>query len=210
MAWVMQSPREKHGGFMALATRRSALIVVTAALILWLAAQASAAAGEIVGCVTDVTGQKLPGVTIVAKAWGVQHTIPANAGGCYELTDLPPNSYRVTARLPGFDNVTRENVRIVPGQRLRLDFEMLVSALCDCLGFPPTLGALWDHSDAVLHVTLTDHEAQLPAPPGYFTHTAVVLDAFKQPQLEGALVGSTGTVLEEQRNGVPGPYDVGQ
>lgn len=59
--------------------------------------------------------QRLSGVTVVAKSGRVQLTTTADAGGCYELQDLRSGSYRVTARLPGFDNVTRDGVKIVTG-----------------------------------------------------------------------------------------------
>jgi hypothetical protein len=42
-------------------------------------------------------------------------TTTADAGGCYELKHLPIGSYRVTARLTGFDNATRDGVTIAPG-----------------------------------------------------------------------------------------------
>ena len=187
---------------------RPVAFVVAACMVLWFAASVSAASAsaEVAGCVTDIAGQPIPGVKVVAKAWGVQQTAFAGASGCYELIGLPPNLYRITARLPGFDNTTRENIRVLPENRLRLDFQLQVSAMCDCLVFPQTLEALWDHSGAVLHLRLTDHGSELPAPRGYFKHTAEVLDGLKSPLDTGAAV----TILEEQGNGAPGPYDVGQ
>ena len=56
-----------------------------------------------------------------------------DAGGRYELRDLPIGSYRVTARLAGFDNVTRDGVTIAPACRPSTDFAMRVSAICECL-----------------------------------------------------------------------------
>jgi Carboxypeptidase regulatory-like domain len=65
--------------------------------------------------------QQLPGVTVVAKTGGVERTTTADAGGCDELRDLPTGAYRVTARLAGFDNVTRDGVTI-PSTGLRSAF----------------------------------------------------------------------------------------
>jgi len=45
---------------------------------------------------------------------------------CYELGDLPVGSYRVTARLAGFEHVTRDGVNIVAGDVARLDVAMRV------------------------------------------------------------------------------------
>jgi hypothetical protein len=54
-------------------------------------------------------------VQAVAKTGRVQRTATADATGCYEFGDLPIGLYRVTARLAGFDNVTRDGVKIVAG-----------------------------------------------------------------------------------------------
>ena len=99
-----------------------------AAIIFALALQESphspSSGGSLVGCASDAMAQRLPGVAVVAKSGRVQLTATADASGCYELKDLPSGSYRVTARLPGFDNVTRDGLNIVTGSVARLDFAM--------------------------------------------------------------------------------------
>jgi hypothetical protein len=157
---------------------------------------------------SDTLRQKLPGATVVAKGGGVQRTTVADSDGCYELKDLPPASYRVTARLAGFDNVTRDRLVVAPSTATRLDLSTRVSSMCECVRVGgATLADQWDHADAVLHVRLTDSEPTSSTPQGYYRHRATVLSAAKQP---------TGPrpaaifVLQNQRSGVPGPYDVGQ
>jgi hypothetical protein len=157
---------------------------------------------------SDTTTQRVPGATIVAKSGGVRRTTVADAAGCYELKDLPPASYRVTARLAGFDNVTRDRVVLAPSAVAHLDFTMRVSSICECIRVGgTTLVDQWDHADAVLHVRLAESEAAPSTPQGYYRHSATVISAVKQP---------TGPrpaaiyVLQNQRSGVPGPYDVGQ
>jgi hypothetical protein len=54
------------------------------------APQASSTAGSIVGCVSDIMNQRLPGAGVVAKSGGVERTAVADNSGCYELKDLPP------------------------------------------------------------------------------------------------------------------------
>ncbi|PYQ96532.1 MAG: hypothetical protein DMF97_15290 [Acidobacteria bacterium] len=152
--------------------------------------------------------QRLPGVTVVAKTGRVQRTTTVDASGCYELRDLPTGSYRVTARLAGFDNVTRDGVTIAPTGVARMDFAMRVSAICECVRLGgTTLAEQWDYADAVLHVRLSASEPQLTTPVGYYRHAATVLNVLKKP------VGPLTTpvfVLQNQRSAAAGLYDIDQ
>jgi hypothetical protein len=152
--------------------------------------------------------QRLPGVAVVAKSGRVQLTTTADASGCYELKDLPSGSYRVTARLPGFDNVTRDGLNIVARSVARLDFAMRVSAICECVRLGgTTLAEQWGHADAVLHVRLSASESQPTTPVGYYRHVATVIDALKKP---GGPFKGPVFVLQNQRSAAPGPYDINQ
>ena len=136
---------------------------------------APATSGSLVGCASDTMQQRLPGVTVVATSGRLQRTATADAGGCYELRDLRTGSYRVTARLAGFDNVTRDGVNIVAGKVARLEVAMRVSAICECVRLGGmTLAEQWDRADAVLHVRLAASESQPTAPVGYYRHVATV------------------------------------
>ena len=105
--------------------------VIVVALAAQGPSKAPPATGSLVGCASDTMTQRLPGVAVIAKSGRAHSTATADAAGCYELKDLPSGSSRVTARLPGFDNVTRDAVGIVPGSVARLDFAMRVSAICE-------------------------------------------------------------------------------
>jgi Carboxypeptidase regulatory-like domain len=183
------------------------MFAIVLAAAVQVAAPTPAAAGSLVGCMSDTTTQRVPGATIVAKTGGVQRTTVADGAGCYELKDLPPATYRVTARLLGFDNVTRDRVVLAPATVAQLDFTMRVSSICECVGFGGTLADQWDHADAVLHVRLMDSEPAPSTPQGYYRHSATVLSTVKQPT--GPRPGAI-FVLQNQRSGIPGPYDVGQ
>jgi hypothetical protein len=164
--------------------------------------------GSLVGCITDTMQQRLPRVTVVAKAGRVQLTTTADAGGCYELRDLPTGSYRVTARLAGFDNVTRDGVKIAAGNVAHLDVAMHVSAICECVRLGgTTLAEQWNHADAVLHVRLSASESQATTPVGYYRHIATVIDVLKKP---AASLQMPAFVLQNQRSAAPGPYDIDQ
>jgi hypothetical protein len=152
--------------------------------------------------------QRLPRVTVVAKSGRVQQATTADAGGCYELRDLPVGSYRVTVSLAGFDNVTRDGVKIAARNVAHVDVVMRGSAICECvrLGWT-TLTEQWDHADAVLHMRLSASKSQPTTPVGYYRHVATVLDALKKP---AASLETPVFVLQNQRSGASGPYKVGQ
>jgi hypothetical protein len=183
------------------------MVAIVLATGVQVANQAPVAVGSILGCVTDTMRQRLPGATVVAKGGGVQQTTVADRGGCYELKDLPPASYRVTARLLGLDNVTRDRLVVAPSTATRLDFTTQPSSMCECVQVTGSLAEHWNHADAVLQVRLTDSEPSPSTPRGYYRHNATVLTAVKQPAgpRPAAIV-----VLQNQRSGAPDPYDVGQ
>ena len=170
--------------------------------------QAASTAGSLAGCASDRLMQRLPGVFVVATAGRLKRTTTADAAGCYELKDLPPGSYRVTALLTGFDNVTRDAVTIARTGAARLDFVMQASPMCECVRVGgTTLADRWDYADAVLHVRLSASGPQPKTPEGYYRHAATVLHVVKKPV--GPLPAHV-FVLQNQRSGSAAPYDIGQ
>jgi Carboxypeptidase regulatory-like domain len=188
---------------------RIATLLVIIFALLTAAPLSAQSTGELRGCITDAANQQLPRVAVVLRAVGAQQTLLADAGGCYEVKSLPANAYRVTVHLLGFDNETREKVRIEAGATVRLDFQMRPSAICECLSPPTTLLERWERVDAVAHLRITDHNTQLPAQRGFFGHTADVLEVFKR-HLAGGPDGLAMTVLQRQSSGEPDPYEAGE
>jgi hypothetical protein len=184
------------------------VFAIVLAVAIQVAAQAPAVPGSLVGCVVDTTTQRLPGATIVAKGGGVQRTTVANAAGCYELKDLPPALYRVTARLTGFDNVTRDGVVLAPATVTHLDFTTRVSPICECVTFRGSLADWWNRSDAVLYVRISDSDPGQTTPRGVYRHVATALNVLKQPG--GGPRAGPIFVFQNQSSGAPEPYDVGQ
>jgi hypothetical protein len=135
-------------------------------------------------------------------------TTTADGRGCYELKDLPIGSYRVTVRLPGFDNATRDGVTIAARSVERLDFSMRPSGICECVRMSwSTLAEQWDYADAVLDVRLRASEPQPRTQGGYYRHAATVLNALKKPT--GSLQNPV-IVIQNQTSAAPGPYDIDQ
>jgi hypothetical protein len=162
--------------------------------------------GVLAGCLTDPTGQALPGVTIIATGNGLRRTTEANANGCYELKAVAPASYRVTAKLLGFDNVTRDGVLVAAGSVTRLNLTTRTSGICECVLIAGTLAEHRRNAAAVLHVRLTGPALTQSA--GSYRHTATVLTVLKRPT--GGLRAAQITVVQNQESGSGEPYDVGQ
>jgi hypothetical protein len=138
----------------------------------------------------------------------VQRTTTTDAGGCYELKDLAIGSYRVTALLGGFDNVTRDAVSIAPASIERLDFlAMRMSPICECVGVTGSLADRWYYAYAVLYVRLSPSAPQPRTQVGYYRHAVTVLKVLKKPVRP---LPSPVLVIQNQQGWTPGPYDIDQ
>jgi hypothetical protein len=196
---------------------RIELFILIGVTLLSIAAPALAqATGAVAGCValepnqpSPEPNQPIPGATIILGAQGHKITTLTDERGCYEFRDLPASVYRITARLLGADNVTRDQVNISPGQIERVDFTTRISGFCECLAPPTTLRGFYDEADAVVHVRILRPDSELPSPRGFFTQTAETLEVFKRHKIGGP-IDKVFRFLQNQSSGAPDPYDVGQ
>ena len=115
--------------FLARAPRR---LRVVAALAVFLALAAGAAAqtetGRITGVVTDATGGILPGVTVTAKAVGTGATreLTTDSAGQYVFANLPPGAFEISAALAGF-NTANAKVTVTVGGAFSVDLKLDVA-----------------------------------------------------------------------------------
>ena len=79
--------------------------------------------GRINGTVTDNTGAVLPGVTVTASSPAlIQPQVQVTGGdGGYRFLALPPGVYTIDFELTGFQNVKRQDVRVIINQTLTVD-----------------------------------------------------------------------------------------
>ena len=82
------------------------------------------------GVVIDTTGAFIPGaeVTAVQDATGMATTRVTDGIGRYEFA-LQPGLYTLTAVLPGFQADIRNNVELMPGQPVQMNFTLEISAV---------------------------------------------------------------------------------
>jgi hypothetical protein len=89
-----------------------------------------AGAGSIVGSTHDPTGAVIPGALITAHQLdtGVETTTTTTGAGNFTFPVLPVGHYNVTAAFKGFATVTKENVQVILGRSLTVDFDLPVAA----------------------------------------------------------------------------------
>ena len=87
--------------------------------------------GRINGVVTDNTSAVVPGATVTAAGPALiqPQTTITGADGNYRFPALPAGVYTLTFQLPGFQKITRENIRVVINTTLTVDAQLTVATL---------------------------------------------------------------------------------
>jgi outer membrane receptor protein involved in Fe transport len=99
-------------------------------------AAAQTAPGSLFGTVTDASGSRLPGVTVVASSGqllGGQEVRTTTDQGTYRFPSLPIGTYSLTFELSGFQGVKHERIILQAGQSLGIDAELQVAQLQETL-----------------------------------------------------------------------------
>jgi hypothetical protein len=96
--------------------------VVLAALSV-AAAWAQTNLGRILGTVRDSSSSPVPGVLVVVTndGTGWRRDFPSQEDGGYEVTNLVPGTYTVSAELAGFKRFVRHGVVLESGRTVRID-----------------------------------------------------------------------------------------
>jgi hypothetical protein len=94
------------------------------------AAQGVGSSGGIRGTITDPTGAVVPKASIVAENTdkGIRRATVTDENGQYELTNLAPATYRLTAKISGFQTEIYKDVVVSVGQTVILDIRMKISS----------------------------------------------------------------------------------
>lgn len=108
------------------------LTVVVCAMVLFsIAAMAQGSAtADLSGVVKDPKGAMVVSATVTASnaAKGIERSTTSDASGAYQILNLPPGDYAISASAPGFGKATRKNVNLTVGQSANLNFDLTVSA----------------------------------------------------------------------------------
>jgi len=99
------------------------LILMSTLITTLFAAAQSRETGAILGTVTDIRLEPLPGVSVIltgAKLMGNRSAV-TDVQGAFRFPALPPGEYAVTAELPGFKKAVVENIRLTTTVSLTAD-----------------------------------------------------------------------------------------
>jgi len=122
-----------------LARRARAVFVLVAVLALAFTgsafAQTDVTTSRISGTAKDSEGGALPGVTVEGKNQdtGLVVTATTNSQGFYQLLNLPTGTYTVTATLSGFKTAATENVRLLLGVPVTVNFNMQLAGVAEAV-----------------------------------------------------------------------------
>lgn len=102
-------------------------------LALLLAGQclAQVTTGSISGYITDSSDRPIAGagVTVADSARGFERQARSDSTGYYQVPELPPATYSVTAEGTGFDPVQSDGIAVTVNTAVRADFRLPVSGL---------------------------------------------------------------------------------
>jgi hypothetical protein len=98
-------------------------------------AQTDVTTSRISGTAKDSEGGALPGVSVEGKNQDTGLTVNAttNQQGFYQLVNLPTGSYTVTATLSGFRTAATENVRLLLGVPVTVNFNMQLAGVAEAV-----------------------------------------------------------------------------
>ncbi|PYV09653.1 MAG: hypothetical protein DMG07_22700, partial [Acidobacteria bacterium] len=161
-----------------------------------LVAVAQSARGVITGIVKDPSGAIVPGVdiTITDKASGVTtHSVTTDAG-VYRAPYMPPATYKITAALTGFKTALADNVDVLLGQTVTIDFTLEVGQVSEQV----TVSAqapLLETSSSEIGINSTEKEVH--------TWPILVGDGTRQLQdfIFRSMPGTNGSTFEGTING---------
>ena len=105
------------------------VFVLTAAL----PAAAQSGRAVVTGIVKDTSGAIVPGaeVTLQEKASGVSTQVVTTEAGVYRAPYVPPGTYKITASLSGFKTGLADNVQVLLGQTVTVDFTLEVGQVSE-------------------------------------------------------------------------------
>jgi hypothetical protein len=102
-------------------------------LVLGLPGLAQSARGTITGLVRDAMSAVVPGVdiTITEKATGVITRTVSTEAGAFRAPYIPPGNYHIAASLAGFKTAVADNIQVLVGQTVTVDFDLEIGQLSD-------------------------------------------------------------------------------
>lgn len=149
-------------------------------------ADAQQTLGTINGTVYDTTGAAVPNatVTVADPDIGFTRTTTAGKGGFYQVFNLPPGTYKVTATHSGFETTDLVGISVKEAQATTVDVHIKVGQVSTAVEV--TANPLLNATDATNGYTLGSGQIQMtPLATGSFTQLAVLAPGVNAELLSG-------------------------
>ena len=148
--------------------------------------------GTIQGFVTDDSGAVLPGVTVevINQGTGATRTVISNAEGYYVAKSLPSGTYNAVASLEGMQTTQREDIQLLIGQTLDINFQLGVETVSEAItvtGETPLVEI--GRTSAASYISEVEVQS-LPIPGRDFTDFALLTPTVQRDTDRGFLVMS--------------------
>lgn len=164
--WIRRdlAPRPVQTHFFRQVGRLLATNLLLTVLMLGASSSAVAQTAQVSGGITDATSAVLPGAAISVGNGdtGMTREAASNEDGYYTVPFLPPGSYTITVRLPGFRQATRDGVVLFSGDAARVDFQMELGPLQDDVHVDARASRLQQESNSLGQVVSNDTMMSLP------------------------------------------------
>src|SRR5262245_42511572 len=113
--------------------RQTMKSVLTSILVVVSVATAQTDSARLVGRIYDASDAVIPGavVTVTNLSTERERSASADESGYYRMDGLPPASYRITAKAPGFAEVAIPSLTLIVGQERTVDLKLSVGNLVE-------------------------------------------------------------------------------
>lgn len=162
--------------------------------------------GSIQGTLTDKSGARVPGATVVLKneSTGFTQTVTSGQDGAYVFSPIRVGVYSVTVTAGGFEKMSQAHLEVAVQQHLVADFTLLTGAVSTTV-FVNSAGAVLQTQDASLGQVIERHEINaLPLNGRNYTLLAQLSAGITTAQADSRGLVLTGSFVS---NGVPSIYN---
>jgi len=124
--------------------------------------QAQSNAADLQGVVRDPKGAAISGATVTARntATNASRSATTDGDGIYQLINLPPGDYEVTAEAPGFSKARIPSVTLTVGQKADLEIPMAIGAVTEVVTVTTASVALVETSSTTVASTINQNSIQ--------------------------------------------------
>ena len=186
------------------ALARQALAAALLCPLFALAVAAQTVTGSLVGTVTDVNSQAVPGarVRITETARGTSREAATNEEGNYTFSSLDPGVYRVEIEAPGFGKFTREGSEVAINTTVRVDASLAAGAVSETVQVEANALVLkTDRADVSQQIT-TEQVEELPlSPDRNYQAVLEIIPGVTPAEPVGSSFGNPGGSLINNVNG---------